>query len=379
MRSADVRPQPHPFVVGQMAEQRPTAPSPRRLAGSGASAKIVNGSTVVCRPELGRARPVARAERPLAVDGSIANSSGARRPRPTGSASPIPVPAADVDDRPVRRGRCRASTSSICRPKLVAAGRRRTGRRTPRSQLAVRIWRPRAARRPAAVRRRRAGLDRRQQVHPSRASFWPGWRSRRCTSGSPRPASPASTAPTSSIVSNRCWRSVRLLNSPTVCAPRSISTDTTADSPASSASASGSTWRYLVARFEVLCTVRVRPRPRNDVNACSISGFRVGHHRLAAGRLVAGVAQAVDRERVGVGCRGLLLDQAAEHPQLVSTEVVRCLNTIGHQANRTAWIGGRFDETSTNESPASSLYQSEPVVDPSSRRSPLSSTSSPCR
>ena len=46
-------------------------------------------------------------------------------------------------------------------------------------------------------------------------------------------------------------------------------------------------------------------------------------------------------------------------------------------AKRTAYTGGRFEETDCQESPLSSLIHTEPVVEPNASLSPDSSTSSP--
>jgi hypothetical protein len=47
----------------------------------------------------------------------------------------------------------------------------------------------------------------------------------------------------------------------------------------------------------------------------------VGHDRIAVGRLVAGGAQRVQRQRIDVRRRSLLLDQAAKNTQLDGAEV----------------------------------------------------------
>src|SRR5882724_11758627 len=46
---------------------------------------------------------------------------------------------------------------------------------------------------------------------------------------------------------------------------------------------------------------------------------------------------------------------------------------------RTAYTGGRFDETDFHEFPPFSLIHAEPVVDPNASVFPVSSISSPCR
>ena len=114
----------------------------------------------------------------------------------------------------------------------------------------------------------------------------------------------------------RCSRSVRVFSSPGVCAPRSMSTSSTAISASSRPSAPSSVWRYFIERrLDQLASVaHLRCTSRSMRAADRV--LVVVHHRVAVGGLVAGQPQRVERERIDVGRGPLLLDQAADHADL---------------------------------------------------------------
>ena len=109
-------------------------------------------------------------------------------------------------------------------------------------------------------------------------------------------------------------------------------------SPSSSGRRSASRWRYFAARD---CRRRSPAAPVRAAQArCRLAHvvLVVVDHRVAVGRLVAGQAQRVERQRVGVGRGALLLDQAAEDAHLrrrvpadVSRRRSRCRLSGGHR------------------------------------------------
>ena len=118
-------------------------------------------------------------------------------------------------------------------------------------------------------------------------------------------------------------RSVRCLSSPGVCGPRSISTHIT---------------RLLVPahrqrlgeQVAVLRRAAAPPAGQAGIPAALQAVQRVAQHRvvvvddrIAVGRLVARQAQRVERQRVDVGGRALLFQQAAQHAGLRGGEVHR--------------------------------------------------------
>ena len=98
--------------------------------------------------------------------------------------------------------------------------------------------------------------------------------------------------------------------------PRSSSTQRMASCSPSSWSAWSRRWRYLTARLPGPLVRRTHPRARQARQRGPDRRLVVLDHGVAVGRLVARQPQRVQRQRVDVGRRPLLLDQTTEHPQL---------------------------------------------------------------
>ena len=180
--------------------------------------------------------------------------------------------------------------------------RRRAGRRGLRRLLGP--GRP-ALHRPAAAAR---------SAPPCARGGAPGARPARA-----RSAARASRA-RSSRSANACIRSVRCLSSPGVCGPRSISTHMIACSPASIGSASASRCRYFARAAAGAAGQAGEAAALQTVQRVADDRVVVVDHRVAVGGLVARQPQRVERQRIGVGGRALLLQQAAEHPDLAGAQ-----------------------------------------------------------
>ncbi len=119
-------------------------------------------------------------------------------------------------------------------------------------------------------------------------------------------------------------RSVRLLSSPGVCGPRRRSTASTASCSRPRPSASSARWRYLIARLPWPLASRARPYRDSRWAASRTCRLVVVGDRVAVGRLVAGQTQRVERQRILLGGREALLDQAPEHSLLRSRQLRMC-------------------------------------------------------
>ena len=119
---------------------------------------------------------------------------------------------------------------------------------------------------------------------------------------------------------NGCRRSVRCLSSPGVCGPRSMSTHSTASSSGARVSASSSRWRYFGAR-----AAAGQPGEATAAQARHRVADRRRRRSATTGSRAVdwlhAIAQRVERERIGVRRRALLLDQAAQHADLGGREV----------------------------------------------------------
>ena len=156
-----------------------------------------------------------------------------------------------------------------------APRRRARGRPGSRRGAAAPAPRRAPARRPARPPRRRAGARSAPPSAPAGAAGAPpardrsGARAWRCTDE----RSPSG-----------CRRSVRCLSSPGVCAPRSMSTHSTASSSSGSPSASSSRWRYLGARLPGPLARRAQ---RRRERRCSASRTIASSYSTTGSRLVA--------------------------------------------------------------------------------------------
>ena len=176
-----------------------------------------------------------------------------------------------------------------------------------------------SGRRGRGGRRRRRALRPRPPPPPpagarSAARARPGRRG--SATASSRSTSSSSVRSSSSPESKRCMRSLRWRSSPGVCGPRSISTADQRELRVGEA-------ERLVEQVLVLDRARGRPArqrrplaPPQPVQRRADRRLVVVHHRVAVGRLVARQPQRVERERVLVRRRALLLDQARDHPDL---------------------------------------------------------------
>ena len=135
--------------------------------------------------------------------------------------------------------------------------------------------------------------------------------------GRSAPRAPARTAARSA---KGYMRSERCLSSPGVWGPRSISVHRIASSGRPSGSASASRCRYLAAREPAPLARRTYPRRSSLCRASRIVALVVLDHGVAVGALVARQPQGVQRQRIGVRGGLLLLQQAAEHPDLLRRE-----------------------------------------------------------
>ena len=203
------------------------------------------------------------------------------------------------------------------RSHLVAqrARPRRHDRRSPA------VGRGRSCSRPVAHRRRSALTAR---PRAGACSAPPSARAGGRASGPrSRSVSRSSASSTDARSAKGCMRSVRCFSSPSVCGPRSISTQ-------SSARSSGARPERLVEQVAVLVrsgcrgSSRGAPKPRwpSALRRLAHGRLVVVDDRIAVRRLVARQPQRVERQRIGVRSRLLLLEQAAEHPDLRRIEVV---------------------------------------------------------
>ena len=88
------------------------------------------------------------------------------------------------------------------------------------------------------------------------------------------------------------------------------------DSACESPTASSSRCRYLTTRLPGPLARRAQPLRESPASAIRIVSSSYDDDGIAVRRLVAGEPQRVQRERIYVGSRPLLLDQAAENPEL---------------------------------------------------------------
>ena len=117
-----------------------------------------------------------------------------------------------------------------------------------------------------------------------------------------------------------CIRSPRCLSSPGVCAPRSMSTQVSACSAVVQRQRFGEAMAVLGRAAAGAAGQAHQAAPLQPMQRVADRRVVVLDDRLAVGRLVAGQAQRVQRQRVDVRGRALLLQQAAEHAQLLGAE-----------------------------------------------------------
>ena len=184
-----------------------------------------------------------------------------------GTSQPDPCAAADVDDRsvggidagehveqlqPERRPTCRWPAGRRTRPSPRRTDRARSTRPVPQ--------RRRRPHRAGAAAVDTSGVDGRQQMHPA-GILLPGLA---FEPAHERVVAPGERGQHSADLVDRVEPVLALGAALQLARPSARHATSAPTAPPSrrrsSPSTSGTTWRYLIARFDVLCTVRVSPR-----------------------------------------------------------------------------------------------------------------------